>query len=138
MSDNSGQHTGGTERQIKKCKICSKPFAIYEQSDWGTVITHYEREHPDSDLAKRTVENQYIKTVCNGCDTEFVGKLHWSEDHLTVDAYCGECDERVETAIKDFDLRQDPTVFSQVECDCHTTWETVLEEETSFCQPLTR
>ena len=51
---------------------------------------------------------------------------------------CGECDERVETAIKDFDLRQDPTVFSQVECDCHTTWETVLEEETSFCQPLTR
>jgi len=93
MSDNSGQHTGGTERQIKKCKICSKPFAIYEQSDWGTVINHYEREHPDSDLAKRTVENQYIKTVCNGCDTEFVGKLHWSEDHLTVDAYCGECVE---------------------------------------------
>ncbi len=51
---------------------------------------------------------------------------------------CGECDERVETAIKDFDLQQDPTVFSQVDCDCHTTWETVLEEETSFCQPLTR
>ncbi len=51
---------------------------------------------------------------------------------------CGECDERVETAIKDFDLRQDPTVFEQVDCDCHATWETVLDEETGFCQPLAR
>jgi len=49
---------------------------------------------------------------------------------------CGDCDDRVETAIKDFDLRQDPTVFDQVDCDCRATWETVLDEETGFCQPL--
>jgi radical SAM enzyme (TIGR01210 family) len=49
---------------------------------------------------------------------------------------CGECDDRVETAIKDFDLRQDPSVFAQVDCGCRATWETVLAEETGFCQPL--
>jgi radical SAM enzyme (TIGR01210 family) len=49
---------------------------------------------------------------------------------------CGECDDRVQTAIKDFDLRQDPTVFDQVSCDCEYTWETVLAEETSYAMPL--
>jgi radical SAM enzyme (TIGR01210 family) len=49
---------------------------------------------------------------------------------------CGECDDRVQTAIKDFDLRQDPTVFEQVSCECELTWETVLAEETSYGMPL--
>ena len=34
---------------------------------------------------------------------------------------CGECDERVQTAIKDYNRRQDPSVFKQVECDCQIT-----------------
>jgi hypothetical protein len=51
---------------------------------------------------------------------------------------CGECDDRVQKAIKDFDLRQDPSVFGQVSCDCERTWELVIEEERSFNQPLTR
>ncbi|OAQ52695.1 tRNA-2-methylthio-N(6)-dimethylallyladenosine synthase [Natrinema mahii] len=51
---------------------------------------------------------------------------------------CGECDDRVQKAIKDFDLRQDPSVFEQVSCACELTWETVLERERSFNQPLTR
>jgi hypothetical protein len=49
---------------------------------------------------------------------------------------CGECDDRVQTAIKDFDLRQDPSVFSQVSCECELTWETVVAEETSYAMPL--
>ncbi len=51
---------------------------------------------------------------------------------------CGDCDDRVQKAIKDFDLRQDPSVFEQVSCECELTWETVLERERSFNQPLTR
>jgi radical SAM enzyme (TIGR01210 family) len=51
---------------------------------------------------------------------------------------CGECDDRVERAIKDFSLRGDPTVFEQVSCDCEATWQTVLEAETSYAMPLTR
>jgi len=38
---------------------------------------------------------------------------------------CGECDDRddrVQTAIKDFDKRQDPSVFEQVSCECEATW----------------
>jgi len=50
---------------------------------------------------------------------------------------CKECDDLVQKAIKDFDLRQDPTVFEQVSCDCELTWETVLERERGFNQPLT-
>ncbi|SDX81931.1 archaeosine biosynthesis radical SAM protein RaSEA [Halopenitus persicus] len=51
---------------------------------------------------------------------------------------CGECDDRVQTAIKDFDLRQDPSVFEQVDCECERTWEHVLAAETSYNMPLAR
>ncbi|WP_256393239.1 archaeosine biosynthesis radical SAM protein RaSEA [Natronoarchaeum rubrum] len=51
---------------------------------------------------------------------------------------CGECDDRVQRAIKDFDLRQDPSVFEQVTCDCEHTWEAVRERETTFNLPLAR
>ncbi|PSQ18264.1 TIGR01210 family radical SAM protein [Halobacteriales archaeon QS_8_69_73] len=49
---------------------------------------------------------------------------------------CGDCDDRVQTAIKDFDLRQDPSVFEEVACDCEATWEHVMREETAYNQPL--
>ncbi|MFD1514611.1 archaeosine biosynthesis radical SAM protein RaSEA [Halomarina rubra] len=51
---------------------------------------------------------------------------------------CGDCDDRVQRAVKDFDLRQDPSVFEQVSCDCETTWEAVVEREKSFGMPLAR
>jgi radical SAM enzyme (TIGR01210 family) len=51
---------------------------------------------------------------------------------------CGECDDRVQRAIKDFDLRQDPSVFEQVTCDCELTWEAVCEREQSYSMPLAR
>ncbi|WP_435359476.1 archaeosine biosynthesis radical SAM protein RaSEA [Haloarchaeobius sp. DFWS5] len=51
---------------------------------------------------------------------------------------CGECDDQVQTAIKDFDLRQDPTVFEQVSCECEASWEAVLEHETTYNMPLSR
>ena len=51
---------------------------------------------------------------------------------------CGECDDRVQKAIKDFDLRQNPSVFEQVSCDCERTWDLVIEEETSYAMPLAR
>jgi hypothetical protein len=51
---------------------------------------------------------------------------------------CGECDDLVQKAIKDFDLRQDPSVFEQVSCECEATWEFVMSEESSFSAPLTR
>jgi hypothetical protein len=51
---------------------------------------------------------------------------------------CGECDDRVQRAIKDFDLRQDPSVFEQVSCECELTWELVQEEEASYNMPLAR
>jgi len=51
---------------------------------------------------------------------------------------CGDCDDRVQTAIKDFDVRQDPSVFEQVSCDCELTWEAVCERETSYNMPLAR
>jgi len=51
---------------------------------------------------------------------------------------CGECDDRVQRAIKDFDLRQDPAVFEQVSCACVRTWEAVVERERSYSMPLAR
>jgi radical SAM enzyme (TIGR01210 family) len=51
---------------------------------------------------------------------------------------CGECDDRVQRAIKDFDLRQDPTVFEQVSCECERTWEAVVERERGYAMPLGR
>ncbi|MFT4882780.1 MAG: radical SAM enzyme (TIGR01210 family) [Natronomonas sp.] len=49
---------------------------------------------------------------------------------------CGECDDLVQKAIKDFDLRQDPSVFEEVSCECEATWEYVMREETTYNQPL--
>ncbi len=51
---------------------------------------------------------------------------------------CGECDDRVQRAIKDFDIRQDPTVFGEVSCACEHTWEAVVEREQSYSMPLAR
>ena len=51
---------------------------------------------------------------------------------------CGECDDRVQRAIKDFDLRQDPSVFEEVSCACERTWDLVRERETGFNLPLAR
>jgi len=51
---------------------------------------------------------------------------------------CGECDDRAQRAIKDFDLRQDPSVFEQATCECERTWDAVMAHETSYNQPLTR
>ncbi|MGB9987369.1 archaeosine biosynthesis radical SAM protein RaSEA [Salarchaeum japonicum] len=51
---------------------------------------------------------------------------------------CGECDDLVQEAIKDFDLRQDPSVFSEVSCECEHTWEEVVERETSYNLPLAK
>ncbi|USZ67338.1 archaeosine biosynthesis radical SAM protein RaSEA [Halorussus salilacus] len=51
---------------------------------------------------------------------------------------CGECDDRVQKAIKDFDIRQDPSVFSEVTCECEATWEAVIERERSYSLPLAR
>jgi radical SAM enzyme (TIGR01210 family) len=49
---------------------------------------------------------------------------------------CGECDDRVERAIKDYSLRGDPSVFDQVDCGCRRTWRAVCDRETGFAQPL--
>ncbi|MEF8773496.1 MAG: archaeosine biosynthesis radical SAM protein RaSEA [Halobacteriales archaeon] len=51
---------------------------------------------------------------------------------------CGECDDKVQRAIKDFDLRQDPSVFGEVSCECEATWEAVVERETGYNLPLVR
>ena len=51
---------------------------------------------------------------------------------------CGECDDRVQRAIKDFDLRQEPSVFEQVSCSCERTWEAVRDRERSYSMPLVR
>jgi radical SAM enzyme (TIGR01210 family) len=49
---------------------------------------------------------------------------------------CGDCDERVFNAIKDFDRRQEPAIFEQVSCECERTWAAVMEREASYEMPL--
>ncbi len=51
---------------------------------------------------------------------------------------CGDCDDRVQRAIKDFDLRQEAAVFEQVSCACERTWEAVVERERTYSMPLAR
>ena len=49
---------------------------------------------------------------------------------------CGSCDEKVFNAIKDFNIRQDPSVFSELHCTCRDTWNFVLENEFGYNLPL--
>ena len=46
--------------------------------------------------------------------------------------------KRVQRAIKDFDLRGDPSVFEEVSCACERTWEEVTARETAYNMPLAR
>ena len=45
---------------------------------------------------------------------------------------CGSCDDIVFRSIKDFNLRQDPSVLSEPSCDCQETWKFILENETGY------
>tara|TARA_A100001037_G_scaffold304455_1_gene341275 strand:- start:11027 stop:12094 length:1068 start_codon:yes stop_codon:yes gene_type:complete len=49
---------------------------------------------------------------------------------------CGSCDDIVFRSIKDFNLRQDPSVLSEPSCDCQETWKFILENETGYNLPL--
>ena len=49
---------------------------------------------------------------------------------------CGKCDERVLAAIRDFNIHQDPKVFSRLKCDCQELWRDVLEMEGMFQGPM--
>lgn len=49
---------------------------------------------------------------------------------------CGECDERVHNAVKDYSLHGDPDVLESVECGCREVWREVLDRETAWRAPL--
>ncbi|MDY6765007.1 MAG: TIGR01210 family radical SAM protein, partial [Halobacteria archaeon] len=49
---------------------------------------------------------------------------------------CGECDDRVYNAIKDYSTRGDVSVFQEVDCGCREQWREVLERETAWRMPL--
>lgn len=49
---------------------------------------------------------------------------------------CGECDDRVHNAVKDYSLHGDPEVLDSVDCGCREVWREVLERETSWRAPL--
>ncbi len=42
---------------------------------------------------------------------------------------CGQCDESITTAIRDFSLNQNSGVFDSLECDCRRLWKHTLEHE---------
>ena len=49
---------------------------------------------------------------------------------------CGECDDKVYAAIKDFDKRGDPSVFEQIDCSCRDQWREIMERDKPWCIPL--
>ena len=51
---------------------------------------------------------------------------------------CGDCDDRVHAAITDFNRRQDPAVFDEVDCACRSTWAEIMGRETGYNLPLVR
>ncbi|MFB6283985.1 MAG: archaeosine biosynthesis radical SAM protein RaSEA [Halobacteria archaeon] len=49
---------------------------------------------------------------------------------------CGDCDDAVYAAIKDFDNRGDTSVFDEVDCGCKKQWREVVERGKPWCMPL--
>jgi radical SAM enzyme (TIGR01210 family) len=58
------------------------------------------------------------------CDPVAAGKLRGTHN-------CGNCDESVTAAIRDFSLNQDVEVFSKLHCNCYDQWQHVLIHEDS-------
>ena len=54
---------------------------------------------------------------------------------------CGRCDRTILDAIRDYNLTADKTLLNSVlslECECKKEWEFIIDQEESFCMPLTR
>jgi radical SAM enzyme (TIGR01210 family) len=50
---------------------------------------------------------------------------------------CGECDASISKAIRSHDLTQDPAIFDDLDCNCKSAWQRVLElEDQTFGSPL--
>ncbi|XGI84378.1 archaeosine biosynthesis radical SAM protein RaSEA [Halorutilales archaeon Cl-col2-1] len=50
---------------------------------------------------------------------------------------CGDCDDKVASAIKDYSLRGDESVFDEIYCGCKEQWREVMEREKPWNMPLT-
>lgn len=66
---------------------------LENDEEYGGVLDHYAREHPDSDILQQLVGETQMRTICEGCLSEFVSDLHVSGEFLAVDNYCGDCIE---------------------------------------------
>lgn len=64
---------------------------LSDDEDYGAVLDHYAGEHRDHDIMQQIVDETKMRTVCEGCDSPFVGELHVSLDMLAVDNYCDDC-----------------------------------------------
>lgn len=54
---------------------------------------------------------------------------------------CGTCDEEIVKGIREYSLNADRDLLYallEIDCGCREEWEFVLEEEKSYCMPLTR
>jgi transcriptional regulator with XRE-family HTH domain len=91
------------ERRQYRCRAClddprvrvdeTASWDLENDDEFGAVLDHYATEHPDADAFNRIVDETKMRTICEGCSTEFVGDLHVSGEHLTVDNYCADCVE---------------------------------------------
>jgi len=74
-----------------------------------------------------------------------------AQDHITCDPLaggqsrgphnCGRCDKTILDAIRDYNLNADKDLLRSVlamDCDCKKEWEYILDQEKSFCMPLTQ
>lgn len=91
------------ERRQYRCRAClddprvrvdeTVSWDLENDDEYGAVLDHYAREHPDSDVFQQLVDETKMRTVCEGCSTEFVGDIHISGEYLAVDNYCEDCIE---------------------------------------------
>ncbi len=49
---------------------------------------------------------------------------------------CGECDDAVYNAVKQYSLSGDPGVLDEVNCGCREVWREVMDREYSWNLPL--
>ena len=84
----------------KTCPECSlrdaPTWSVDGNGDLVDILSHYLREHPESDRLSDVVGGSYVAQVCDDCASGFwaVVSVGHSGDRgeITAEAYCPDCD----------------------------------------------
>lgn len=80
-----------------ECPLRDAPsWTVDGDDDLAAILSHYLREHPESERLSDVINGSYVAQVCDDCGSAFwaVASVGQGRDRaeITAEAYCPDCD----------------------------------------------